>query len=154
MKAVKPMQRYQDTHPFDFQYNQLPGGIPTEGVITGGKLASARREHIWVEAATDFEPSRGAVNKATDTWVQMDPSFKQYAFQTGLDIATVSTVVRQAVADNFINSGTINETEGWVSGFDPTILENAQARMRTESQTYLTSRPTPSTVGDVIAGRE
>ncbi len=83
----------------------------------------------------------------------MDPSFKQYAFQTGLDIATVSTVVRQAVADNFINSGTINETEGWVSGFDPTILENAQARMRTESQTYLTSQPTPPTVGDVIGGR-
>ncbi len=49
-------------------------GIPTEGIITGGKLASARIEHVWVEAATDFEPSRGAVNKAADSWIPLDPS--------------------------------------------------------------------------------
>src|SRR5690606_38908708 len=58
-------------------------GIPITAVTSGGVITKVRMEHVWVEAALDFYPSRGAVNHAADTWVPMDPSFKQYEFLTG-----------------------------------------------------------------------
>jgi hypothetical protein len=128
------------------------GGIPTEGVLTGGKLVTARMEHIWVEAAIDFEPSRGAKNKSADAWIAMDPSYKQYQFKTGIDVATVTTVNLQTVADNYLASGSVNEQEGWISGFDPAILQSAQTQMQTDLQTYLSNQTTPPTVSDVIGG--
>ena len=128
------------------------GGIPTEGVLTGGKLTTARMEHIWVEAAIDFEPSRGAKNKSADAWIAMDPSYKQYQFTTGIDVTSVTTVNMQTVADNYLASGTVNEQEGWISGFDPTILQNAQTQVQTDVETYLTNQTTPPTVSDVIGG--
>lgn len=35
-------------------------GIPVTAVIGGGQVTKVRMEHIWVEAALDFVPSRGA----------------------------------------------------------------------------------------------
>ncbi len=46
----------------------------------------SREEHVWVEAAIDFYPSRGAVNKSADSWVALDGSFKQYEDLQGLDV--------------------------------------------------------------------
>jgi len=34
------------------------GGIPTAAMISGGKIDEARLEHVWVEAAIDYFPSR------------------------------------------------------------------------------------------------
>jgi hypothetical protein len=62
------------------------GGIPITVVVTGGKVSSVRLEHIWVEAAIDFYPSRGAVNKSADAWIQLDPSFKQHDITPGTDL--------------------------------------------------------------------
>ncbi|TVP84983.1 MAG: transglutaminase domain-containing protein, partial [Thioalkalivibrio sp.] len=61
------------------------GGIPLTGLIEGGSIAHVRMEHVWVEAAVDFLPSRGAVMREADTWLPLDPSFKQYEFLSALD---------------------------------------------------------------------
>ena len=65
-------------------------GIPIGPVTSGGQVIRMRMEHIWVEAAIDFEPSRGAKNKDADTWLQLDPSYKQYEFLAGLDTIAMS----------------------------------------------------------------
>jgi hypothetical protein len=65
------------------------GGIPTTAVTSGGKITRMRLEHVWVEAAIDFEPSRGAKNRIADTWVALDPSYQQYEYLTGLDAIAV-----------------------------------------------------------------
>jgi cell wall-associated NlpC family hydrolase len=65
------------------------GGVPSAVVITGGKISSVRIEHIWVEAAIDFHPSRGAINKAADSWVSLDPSFKQHDITAGTDLTAL-----------------------------------------------------------------
>ncbi len=57
------------------------------------------------------------------------------------------------LAQDVLNSGTVNEAEGWVSGFDPTILQTAQATAQTSLETYITNNMTDPTVGDVIGGR-
>ena len=57
------------------------------------------------------------------------------------------------VTQDFINSGTTNETEGWVQGFDPTILTTTQAQMQTALEQHITNNLPNPTVGDVIGGR-
>lgn len=61
-------------------------GLPISSLTAGGKIVGFRLEHIWVQAAIDFEPSRGAVNKAADSWVNLDPSFKQYDAEPAYDM--------------------------------------------------------------------
>ena len=45
--------------------------------------------HAWVVAHVDWEPSRGAVHRAGDTWVALDPSIKQHALREGHDFSSV-----------------------------------------------------------------
>ncbi|MCB1582060.1 MAG: transglutaminase domain-containing protein [Xanthomonadales bacterium] len=129
------------------------GGIPIASVIEGGIITKVQMEHIWVEAAIDFMPSRGAVNITPDSWVTLDPSFKQYESLTGLDPIAISGQDMEQVAQNFIDSGTSNETEGWVQGFDQSILTNAQEQMQQSLTAHIEDNMTDPTVGDVIGGR-
>lgn len=62
------------------------GGLPITGVTSGGTVKTFRTEHVWVEAALDFYPSHGAINKSADSWVALDPSFKQYVAERGYDM--------------------------------------------------------------------
>jgi hypothetical protein len=130
------------------------GGIPVTTVVSGGKITKIRLEHIWVEAAIDFHPSRGAINKSADAWTQLDPSYKQYEDLQGLDVVAISGINPESLAQSFASSGTINEQEGWVSGLNPAILENAQTQAQTALQTYITNNLPDATVGDVIGGRK
>ena len=118
----------------------------------GGVIAKVRMEHIWVEAAIDYYPSRGAVMRDADAWVSLDPSYKQYTYKQGLDVAQIAGIDGQALATGFTQSGTVNEQEGWVQGLDPTILQNAQSEAQQKLQDYINNNMTNPTVGDVIGG--
>lgn len=130
------------------------GGIPITAVISGGKIATIQLEHIWVEAAIDFQPSRGAANKSADSWVHLDASYKHYQDLPGLDVVAISGIDPNALAQSFAASGTVNTTESWVSGLNPVILQNAQTQARTALETYITNNLPNPTVGDVIGGRK
>jgi len=121
------------------------GGIPTTTVTRGGQITKVRIEHIWVEAAIDYQPSRGAKNRDADSWVQFDPSYKQYDYLPGLDAVQISGLDPQQLATDFTNSGTVNEAEGWVTGFDPSILQNAQTQTQTALNDYITNNLTNPT---------
>ncbi len=129
------------------------GGIPTISVVSGGQIVKVRVEHIWVEAAIDFVPSRGAKNLSADTWVSLDPSYKQYEYLQGLDALTISGIDVEQLAQDFLNSGTVNEQESWVTGFDPAILEAAHQQAQTAIENYIDNNLPSPTVGDVIGGR-
>ena len=100
-----------------------------------------------------LHPSRGAVNLDADIWLELDPGFKQYEFLQGLDTAAISGLDADQLAQEIIDSGIVNETEGWVTGFDSTVLQQAQERIRQSLDVYLTSNLTNPTVGDVTGGR-
>jgi len=121
-------------------------GIATQMVTSGGQITKIRTQHIWVQAAIDYFPSRGAKNRSADSWVDMDASFKQYDYQEGLDAIDITGIDAEALANQFVNSGTVNEADGFVQNLDPTELLNAQQ----QAQTQLLTDPT---VGDVIGGR-
>lgn len=130
------------------------GGIPLGYVTAGGKITKVRMEHVWVEAAVDFNPSRGAINKSADSWVPMDPSYKQLQILPGLDAIQISGIDPTQLANNFIASGTVNEAEGWATGFDPAILQTAQTQAQTSLQNYIQTNLPTATVGDVLGGRK
>lgn len=129
------------------------GGIPITPVNVNGVFTNVRTEHIWVEAAIDFHPSRGAQNKDADRWVAMDPSFKQYDYLQGLDVAQIAEINPEQVAQDFIASGTVNEQEGYVQGLDSQILSDLQAQVKTKLTNHIETMDNP-TVGDVIGGRK
>jgi transglutaminase-like putative cysteine protease len=128
------------------------GGIPITSLLSGGQIANVRLEHVWVEAAIDYEPSRGAKNRDADTWVPMDPSYKQYQVLPGLDAAAIAGIDLNAVAQTTLNSATVNSAEGWLSGLDPTALQAAQTQMQTALKDYIAQHYPHPTVGDILGG--
>ena len=129
------------------------GGIPATSVTRGGVITKMRLEHVWVEAAIDYYPSRGARNYIADRWVQFDPSYKQYAYQQGIDAVAVSGIDPQRLAQDFSASGTINESQGWVAGLDAGVLQAAQAQAQTALETHIDKAMSDPTVSDIIGGR-
>jgi Transglutaminase-like superfamily len=129
------------------------GGVPVTAITAGGQIVKIRMEHVWVEAAVDFVPSRGAVNKSADSWVALDPSLKQVQVLTGIDVASVSGIDATTLGNNFLNSATVNQMDHWVSGFNPTILQTGEAQGLTNVQNYITANLPNGTVGDVLGGR-
>lgn len=133
------------------------GGIPitsmTTNLANGQVRKTMRMEHVWVEAATDFQPSRGGINLEADTWVQLDPSFKQYEYQEGLDVVAISGLDLDQLESNLIASGMVNKTEGWATGFDPGILQQAFEETEVKLRAHINALDNP-TIGDVIGGKK
>jgi transglutaminase superfamily protein len=129
------------------------GGLPLTAVTSAGRVAKIRMEHIWVEAAVDFHPSRGMKNLVADSWVAMDPSFKQVEILPGLDAVRLSGIDSKQLAETFLASGTVNDAEGWGTGFDPAILQNAQNAVRESLRTYVEQNLPDATVDEVLGGK-
>ncbi len=130
------------------------GGVPVTTITSGGKITKVQLEHLWVEAALDFYPSGGAINKSADSWIQLDPSFKQYEYLQGLDVVQIAGLDPNALAQSFATSGTVNEAEGWVQNLNPAVLQTAQTQAQTALTNYITTNLPNPTVGDVIGGRK
>lgn len=128
------------------------GGIPITGIVTGGRITKFQMEHIWVEAAIDFHPSRGAINKSADAWISLDASYKQYDYLQGLDVTTIAGVDPNALAQSFTQSGVSNTAEGWVSGHSFAILAAAQTQAQTALQTHIRDSLPNATTTDVFGG--
>lgn len=129
------------------------GGIPVTTITRAGKVHRVRMEHVWVEVATDYLPSRAAVNLDADSWIAIDASYKQYDYLEGLDVVQISGIDAEQLAQDVLDSGTINEQEGWITGFDPTILQAAQTQAQSALENHINTMTDP-TVGDVIGGRK
>jgi len=130
------------------------GGIPLVGMLEAGKIANIRMEHIWVEAAADYFPSRAAVNRDADSWIELDASYKQYEYFKGLDVAAITNLDKNSVTADFLNSGEVNEAEGWFSGLNPNVLQNAKNQVQTTLINHINTNFPSATVGDVIGGNK
>jgi len=129
------------------------GGIPNIALISGGQIKFIKLEHVWVEAYVDYVPSRGAVNKAGDTWIQLDPSFKQYAYTQGMDLKTAVPLDAQTLLDQSKQGATVNETEGWVQNLNQANLQTALTSYQAQVKTYIDSTQPDATVGDVLGSK-
>ena len=98
-------------------------GLPVAAVFSGGQIARVRFEHVWVEAAVDFYPSRGAVNRVADHWVELDPAVKRVEGFATPDYLALSGVQAEAAMQAFAASGTVDAEAGWVQGLDVVALD-------------------------------
>jgi len=128
------------------------GGIPITGLVAGGRVASVRMEHVWVEAAIDFLPSRGAVMREADTWLPLDAAFKQYDYTAALDFAAATGMDAAEIARDFLDSGTLSENREWIEGLDSALLDRAQERYSEKLRRLIDTLDQP-TIGDVIGDR-
>jgi hypothetical protein len=129
------------------------GGIPLGAVTSAGRVTKVRMEHIWVEAAINFYPSRGVRNRSADAWVSVDPSFKQVEVLAGLDAVQISGINQEQLSRSFLASGTVNEAEGWATGLKAAVLTEAQRQAQAAVQNYIQTNLPNATMGDVIGGR-
>jgi hypothetical protein len=70
-------------------------------------------------------PSRGAVNRTGDSWIQLDASLKQYQCTQGMDLKSAVPLDAQALIDQSKSGATINDTEGWVQNLNAVNLQTA-----------------------------
>lgn len=129
------------------------GAIPLTAITSGGAITKVRIEHVWVEVAVDYLPSRGARNQSPDSWIAIDPSYKQYEFFEPPTDSAMSTINTNQIAQDFSNSGTSNDAEGWIAGFDTSVLETAQTELRQATAAEVAATLPDPTFVEVIGDR-
>ncbi|MBA8888344.1 RHS repeat-associated protein [Dokdonella fugitiva] len=127
------------------------GGVPVQGVVSGGSIGALRLEHVWVEAWVDFNPSRGAVNRSASTWVPLDASYKQYRYSAGLPVRTGVTLDTAALSARIAQGASIS-ADG-VSGLDLSTLAAAYADFTGRVDAYIQSHKPGATVADVLGAQ-
>lgn len=133
------------------------GGIPVTSVTVGGKIAKIRIEHVWVEAAVPYYPSRGSkpssARNPIDSWIPLDGCAKQYEYLSGLDVASITANNDDKFIQDVINSCTINEQEGWIQNFNSNIILQKKNQIQEDLIDYIVDMPNP-THENVIGGRK
>lgn len=132
------------------------GGIPAKVGMSGGKVVKAQMEHVWVEAWINYFPSRGAKhrNGKGDTWINLDPSYKQYKYTSGIDIKTAVPFDTQAFVNQIKSTATINETAGYATGLNSVLTQQTLQDYQSRVQTYLQQNYANVTAGDVLGKKE
>ena len=100
------------------------GGTPTTLLTSGGTVVAVRVEHTWVEAFVDFVPSRGVVNRTGDTWIPMDPSFKQTDLRGSLMPASLQDQ-GASLATALVNGTQVGADPHSTTGPDPALVTTA-----------------------------
>lgn len=126
------------------------GGVPTVGLLEGGKIAKFKLEHVWVEAYVDYFPSRGMKEQVGDSWIPMDASFKQYDFTEGMNVKEQVPFDAEAFANTIQSKAVVNEEEGWVQNVQQADIEAQLNNLQTQLQSYIENQNPDSTVGEVL----
>jgi hypothetical protein len=98
------------------------GGIPNVAITGPAGITAVRLEHVWVQAFVDFAPSRGAVNRSPDTWVDLDPSFKQYDLVPAVDLASAVPVDTATTATRVAGTAIVDPQLGSITGLDSVAI--------------------------------
>jgi transglutaminase-like putative cysteine protease len=130
------------------------GGIPNVGIVMGGEVKLFRLEHTWVEAFVDFMPSRGMKDGSKDTWIPLDPSFKQYDYSEGLGLEQQVPFDGQALMDEIEAAATFDEDQGWVQNVSSELIEQKLEAYQQQLTDYIENQNPDATVGEVLGLQE
>lgn len=113
-------------------------------------------EHVWVEAFVDYFPSRGAKHKQGegDTWVKLDPSFKQYSYIAGMDIKTAVPFDAQNLLTQMHTGATKSETQGYITGINSLLVQQTMQDYQARVQNYVQENAINPTIGDVLGRKD
>ena len=117
------------------------GGIPNALMAYQSGTQNIKLEHTWVEAYVN------------DSWVSLDPSFKQYVYSEGLDLESEVPFDGTDLASQLESGLTSNEAEGWVQGLDQTAIETAMTNYQQSLETFINDNHADATVSDILGGQ-
>jgi hypothetical protein len=120
----------------------------------GGEIQTIRMEHVWVEAAIDYVPSRGARNYVADEWVELDPSYKQYEYSSSLDAEQISGLDYDQLVQSTIDTALINNQEGWMSGLDASVLNTPITQNQQALSDYVANNLPDPTLDQIVGGQK
>lgn len=113
-------------------------GIPTVSLVSAGEITAVRTEHIWVEAYLDYDEYRGiGETKADKIWVPLDPSFKQYSFEEGLDIKEITGVSDEQIIEAFKVNGDRSVEDGTITNISTDEMKSFLDTATDKLQNYL-----------------
>lgn len=130
------------------------GGTPASPVINGGVITAIQMEHVWVDAWIDYFPSRGARHKVGNTWIPLDPSFKQYNYGTAIDILSSVRLDSQSFIQQIQASAIINEPESSATGVNCSQTLQSMDGYRINAETYLNNQHPGASVSDILGKKE
>ncbi len=128
------------------------GGIPSMGITQSGQVRWIRLEHVWVEAFVDYIPSRGAVNRAPNTWVPLDAAFKQYATIPSLITPDFAADI-QPLAESFNASASRSPDGVTATGFNANLVQAPIQAMQARLATLTQAHSEKVTLEEYIGGR-
>ena len=142
------------------------GGIPNIALVSGGKIAAFRIEHVWVEAYVAYYPSRGARHTGDpanspaspkgdfgDAWTPMDASFNQISYTAPMDIAGQVGIDLSAVRDAASNGTTVDPAGMWVEGVNGSAFETSFEDAQHQALAFLATNKPTATVDDLLGKR-
>lgn len=107
------------------------GGVPNVALVASGRVVALRMEHVWVEALVRASPDRAAMQTGAlsqgGSWVPMDPGFKQYRFEQGVDFQRAEPFDAQALLTRVQSNGVtpFDPAAGWSQGVDAPALRQS-----------------------------
>jgi RHS repeat-associated protein len=126
------------------------GGVPSQGITSGGQITSIQLEHVWVEAFVNYVPSRGVVQRVSDTWLPLDASFKQYKITAPMNIPAGVPFNAQGLLQQLQGGATVN-SNGVVQNLNGVAVQQAINSYQQNIQTWLSNYPNVTT-GTVLGG--
>ncbi len=130
-------------------------GVPSvvRRVDQSGQVVSVRLEHIWVKTFVDFAPSGGAIHRQSDSWVEVDPSFKQNSFTSGVDLEAVLPLNAQGFLTQLASSATVDPVTGSVTNIDSTRMQSFLQQKVDERVNYLQTNHPNATMRELFGGK-
>ncbi|TXH66063.1 MAG: hypothetical protein E6Q88_12820, partial [Lysobacteraceae bacterium] len=130
----------------------LMGGIPAQYLTSGGRISAIRFEHLWLEVHVDFIPSRGVIERAPDTWVPLDASFKQYTYGPPMNLVQ-ATGYNPAPALQQVVDNAVRGADGSITGLDLNDYANSLDDYLGRAESHIEATAPDSDIDDVFGAQ-
>ena len=130
------------------------GGVPSvvRRANQNGQIVTVRLEHAWIKAFVDYAPSGGSVQRTSDNWVEIDPSFKQHVFTQGLNIDAAIPSDLQGFINQLASTATIDPATGAITKIDRQALASFLTQQSNQRQSYVSTNFPNATSREIFGG--
>lgn len=130
-------------------------GIPVISVVGGGEISAVRLEHAWVEVCLPYNNYRGIPSgPGEETWVPLDPSFKQYTTINGINLEEIAGINCQELVSQLAANSSIDNQKGAVTEMDYNFLWDQMDAVNTRVNDYLAANDMQNvSLREVIGGK-
>jgi hypothetical protein len=130
-------------------------GIPVISIVGGGEISAVRLEHTWAEVCLPYTDYRGIPpGTGEETWVPLDPSFKQYAAINGIDLEEIAEINGQELVSQLAANSSIDGQKGTVTEMDYSFLWDQMDAVNTRVNDYLAANDMQNvSLREVIGGK-